>query len=817
MFSINLNAQDEYQWLGENPSPATFPAEKGWYPLYHQWRTYNAEAPIIVNTYNTGTGKTKAALLRLLKRARDIGFEKLKPGQHNALLIAPTNELLAQHVEDARTFCKDNELPYHVLAITKADLEEYKNKPGFSEEQMRRGAALHSILNDASKVDGDTRKRAAIYVVNPDIFYYALFFCYQRFDSAALFTNIFTGFNYIVIDEFHYYDPKQLTAFLFFMKLSQHKGYIDSSAKKRQFCILTATPRPQVAHYLNNLDVPIDWIIPGEIDPADQPSLKNVRALAPVQLHVYNTEELQNNDTQGGLLPLVTFKRDEIRTWLNNGLDGAIISSSLGTINRIHEVLRPIILPDEMGRITGAELREGRNEAKKKSLILATPTVDIGYNFERSKPQRQNIDFLLLDAYSGDELIQRLGRAGRVLAKEERNHSSIVLVVVDPDVYTLLQKNYDGQAMERAELGRLAANEMPKRNDLYAYIKTGAILEIFRPIFFMGSGTSEAAMPSLETFLHDIQLLFEVPKPFTYKDARYKVKAFEARKQRYDKLTTIPPDAFTTLRLFRDGKLEKDAPLLPIIEKCVQAFINRLEDAHKLKVHGREAVQWIEHDLRAYFIDKARFSFRDSFQPPLALAYDKEKLHSSKESALYNALHIVKYYEARFYATAEEWEQNTGATRPLQAIDALAYCSLVRLRDKPLQIGFTLHANEYTQDEWEEQYAYQVTTLYGLEVVSLSDHHGLDSSLQSLLRTQFVPAFVALQEASATAAQVRRLQKRARFFSLQLDVTFVDGRMRTYLVILGTMAFQVRAEIPYRAIAIDRRKTQLEDDAPFII
>ena len=68
MLTINLKAQDEYQWRGENPSSSTFPEDKGWYPLYHQWRTYNAEKPIIVNTYNTGTGKTKAALLRLLKR-----------------------------------------------------------------------------------------------------------------------------------------------------------------------------------------------------------------------------------------------------------------------------------------------------------------------------------------------------------------------------------------------------------------------------------------------------------------------------------------------------------------------------------------------------------------------------------------------------------------------------------------------------------------------------------------------------------------------------------------------------------------------------
>ncbi len=73
MLSMTLAAQDEYQWRGENPAPRTFSSAdeaNPCYPLYHQWRTYHAEAPIIVNTYNTGTGKTKAALLRLLKRVQ---------------------------------------------------------------------------------------------------------------------------------------------------------------------------------------------------------------------------------------------------------------------------------------------------------------------------------------------------------------------------------------------------------------------------------------------------------------------------------------------------------------------------------------------------------------------------------------------------------------------------------------------------------------------------------------------------------------------------------------------------------------------------
>ncbi|HET8911464.1 MAG TPA: hypothetical protein VFN23_08390, partial [Ktedonobacteraceae bacterium] len=68
MLSFELLSQDEYQWMkeGDNPAPEVFQTALGKFPLYHQWRTYYAEEPIIVNTYNTGTGKTKAALLRLL-------------------------------------------------------------------------------------------------------------------------------------------------------------------------------------------------------------------------------------------------------------------------------------------------------------------------------------------------------------------------------------------------------------------------------------------------------------------------------------------------------------------------------------------------------------------------------------------------------------------------------------------------------------------------------------------------------------------------------------------------------------------------------
>src|SRR6266566_6278226 len=189
---LRLEPQYERVWLGENPSPATFNPELGQYPLYLQLRTYNATEPLIVNTHNTGTGKTKAALLRLLKRAREIGFNYLESSEHNALLIAPTNELLAQHARDAEQFCDENKLPYRVVSISRATIEQYMHVSDFSEGELRRGVALHYILQNPRKVKPDSGKKATLFVVNPDIFYYAFYCLYAQYDRIPLFQDIFT-------------------------------------------------------------------------------------------------------------------------------------------------------------------------------------------------------------------------------------------------------------------------------------------------------------------------------------------------------------------------------------------------------------------------------------------------------------------------------------------------------------------------------------------------------------------------------------------------------------------------------------------------
>ncbi len=639
MLSITLEPQYEEEWLGENPSPTTFPT----HPLYHQWLTYKAESPLIINACNTGTGKTKAAFLRLLKRVQEKNFN-LDSSEDNVLLIAPTNELLAQHARDAEKFCNDNKLPYRILSMSRATLDEIQNKLDFSEGQLRRGAALHAIMEDPRRTDHDIRKIATIFVVNPDIFYYAFYFRYNKNDRIPLFQDIFTLCNYIIIDEFHYYNPKQLANFLFFMRLSKELGYVDSYTK-RQFCLLTATPSQKVDEYLSKLSFPIDRIEPTIMAPAAVEQTRKVCALAPVHFELYSIDELKRGG-QGevdGLIALVDQKKLELIRWISNGEDGAILSSSLWRIEQIYKRLwsQPV-LAKHLGRITGPEQRKGRDEATHKPLILATPTVDIGYNFEKDNKSRQNIDFLFFDARSSDEFIQRLGRAGRVLGKQQQDIPSRVYAVVDPEFYKALQ-TYDGQILRRSILRQLALDALPPRNDLYAYIESGAIAEAFLPLYQLRQMEETAEETEIRALFESVRQLFNEDTTVEYEFLRNRIRDFLKRERCYSAFEKGSLEKLNTLERVILKRERHPAKWLEGIESRLKEEQERRKRTNNLWAKPEDVYEWLLKDLRCYFVDKARFSFREYFQPPLALISDPRCLHTSDTVSLDDVLRIVRF------------------------------------------------------------------------------------------------------------------------------------------------------------------------------
>ena len=176
-------------------------------PLYHQQRTYDElkANDLVINTYNTGTGKTKASLLQLFD---------LKDENDNLLFIAPTNELIRQHAEDIRGFVEEHELNFEVAEVTGKKLREWEGvyDPGYPVRNPRK---LHEIIEDPRNYFPNlTGRKRLILVTNPDIFYLCFYSLYSEMDSANLFRDFLVKFNYIVIDEFHYYNAKTTREFL---------------------------------------------------------------------------------------------------------------------------------------------------------------------------------------------------------------------------------------------------------------------------------------------------------------------------------------------------------------------------------------------------------------------------------------------------------------------------------------------------------------------------------------------------------------------------------------------------------------------------
>ena len=223
--------------------------------------------------------------------------------------------------------------------------------------------------------------------------------------------------------------------------------------------------------------------------------------------------------------------------------------------------------------------------------------------------------------------------------------------------------------------------------------------------------------------------------------------------------------------------------------------------------------------MRSYFIEKARFSFREDFQPPLALVSDSQGLLSSERVALFDALHIVKNYRIEYFNTAQEWQQILSLPLPEDARDALIYCDLKGLREPEdrLQIGLKLSVPSSKRTVWEEEerFAYRPTALYGLEVTTLNNDRGLPTDVRKMFAQRYIPAFVVAKE-SRSAITMWSLKKQAQFIPYDLQVIFSDGKTHDYFAVLGTMALQVWSEIPYRDIAMDVRDVQSDNDDPLI-
>lgn len=756
-------------------------------PLEHQIKTYQLQTifDLVLNTFPTGTGKTKAALLYLLENP-----------QARTLFIAPTNELIHQHREDIEKFIQKANLPHIVCEVNAKTLHEIDPK----NELYRQGERFYRLMINPMEfaeqlgIPEEQRyfRRPILLITNPDLFYYGLYACYHKNDKRNIFEEMFAGFEYIIIDEFHYYKAKQLANFLFFLALSLEFGYFQK--ENRKVCLLSATPDAQVYRYLERLKSQgLRWksIEPKFVEP-NHP--RAVRTLAPLKLTFAGCSDLTEYTKESAC---------EVKSKIQNSLDGALISNSLIDVNRAVSYLKAVGLTanEDFGRITGAVSRQERRISAKKPLILATPTVDIGYNFVKQAKTRQNLDFVVFTAKYSDEFWQRLGRGGRVLGKSEQEFISEAVAVVSTEALEKIRScGVDFSApLNRDELKNILdnASTFTQKPFLHEYISSYAILESFRPLYEL---TKQMRHPErVEEVFEQVRLLFAPGSKKSYRHYLYHLSRFNSLQAAVngsysDQLIR----EFMNIASFWNTGNEYD----PTVESHFSQFKRQLQ-AKKNKCL-ESITNYISEEYCAL---SSLFNFRDSFKSLNCAVYDPlNVITDSEDLVYYDLLHLLKYYELRWYRSYQDFKSACPEIVQTEAADL--YCKVDRYKDKEenLFISFGLES-AFDTDFFKRRYCDKPIAIKGFTLVAAygdGSQIPLSPQLTESIKEKYITCLLVPEQGGASG----EIQGRTRDMQLNYPsvvVTFPNSKEVKYKAIFGTNAYLVGARIQKYLYALEKK------------
>jgi len=388
--------------------------------LKHQEDTVDAlkKAPIVTNCAMTGAGKTMAAHLGVQSEAKE----------RDVLFVAPTNALVGQHLADAKRFVREKQLPHKVAAVDGNTLYRLQQ---IHSSIYRPSAILHELIYNprafATELGIDDKQGPLWLITNPDQIWLSIVRG-RAHDTRNLLRDFINHFRFVVVDEFHYYTAEQLTLFFLCIALWKHFGQFDDGLK---MLLLTATPDEMVQGFIDRMGMESITVH------SNRGGARMIPVLSPVELTL----------TTGSIMDFKTLVVENYR----NGKDGVIISDSLFDINKAYKEYERCSM--SVGRITGPINNKRRKSESEKRLILATPTVDLGFNFTKpAYKERQEIDFILSTARTRTAFWQRLGRAGRVLGKKDtKTPSQATMLLPFSESYKLL-RGFNGKCLSRAEL-----------------------------------------------------------------------------------------------------------------------------------------------------------------------------------------------------------------------------------------------------------------------------------------------------------------------------------------------------------------------------
>ena len=593
---------------------------------------------IIMDLAPTGTGKTKAGLSVLLHN-RD----------RSAIYIAPTNALVEQQTEAAKQFVKDAGLNHFVIAASAKEVRAWSSDRVGS----RPGEKIYNLLRNPTIFFPELGEyRPILLVTNPDLFYYATFFAYNRLDRVNIASTFYNQFATVIFDEFHLYDAKQLVSLFFYLAFSQVFGFFENN---RKVVLLTATPDKTCEAALSELKaqgVKIARVDGEAISDHMIPSQTSVRL------------EIKPQSDRDSLLEAIA---NEVKQRFENhpAHNGAIILDSKDHINRLADLLHTKGLGKYIGRITGSTPKGDRKLAAQQPIILATSTVDVGFNFERSPdPARQNLDWLIFTARDRAAFWQRIGRVGRVLGKLETNIPSEAIAYLPETAWKqgIADLNCDGG--RSALFQKLEELKCLDKPFLQIYWQSEAFLEIAKPLLVLSDMMEKLPQADFIPKLYEtLKVTLGGRKDWNY--YKHRMRALQGAESlsrskpeelKGDPLKFLGQAKYDFVNAFLKAKYPEEAEEL-------RAKRTSLSDYEKLFKEDQEVFAELKDFATCLSASYAPiFQFRESLFENLGINDPKGLILDYSEETELDPIHLLRHYE--FIARGTEIEITKRANPP---------------------------------------------------------------------------------------------------------------------------------------------------------
>lgn len=674
--------------------------------LQHQVDVYKAVETndIILDLAPTGTGKTKAGLSVLHHNSKS-----------NAVYIAPTNALIEQQTKAAKDFVSDAGLPHIVEAASAKDIKSWRDDL----VGKRSGEKLYNVLREPATIFPECGGgRPILLVTNPDTFYYATFFAYNKLDRGNIASEFYNSFSTVIFDEFHLYDAKQLVSLFFYLALSKVFNYFQYN---RKVVLLTATPEPACEAALKTLEH--SGVRIARIDGESRTDHLNPSQTA-VSLEVrkrLDKNELISEIANEVIQRLQTYPKQY----------GAVILDSLDQINRLNDRLCDAGLEQLRGRITGVIEGEDRQKSAQRQVILATSTVDVGFNFEREvEPERQNLDWLIFSTRDRFSFWQRLGRVGRVLGKKQTDIPSEAIAYLPEQAWEQGIENLDCLGGREALKQMLESLDCMKRPFLEIYWRSEAFLEIAKPLL------------ELETFLEGLpneHLVIQLYQ--TLQNVLNGKREWDYYRKRMKVLKGAEDIARKTVK-----EIQKDWKYVKGGQSFVMSYLKAYcpEDYEEIKA-GRASFEKIEEiikkdqelaqEIQEYAVIfqasyAPLFQFRDSLFKSLKIYDPKNLLLDEVGETNLDPIHLLRFYE--FESDGDRIEVTARA-------------------EEPYNLSFSLQVSDL-----EELKNTLLCKLYTFENCSIKRMHGdVVRPTPSIIEQQLIPGVIVSETAKNRWAIVR--------------------------------------------------------------